>query len=135
MKSASVVIMEAADMSVGMTGHLGMLLSEELEIGTVMTVDSITIPAEVSVSSAEYPRVVEVGVVEVAEDPTLDLLLAEIEVTDLLLVVMVAVEAAVMVAAMVDVAAAVVATTITIMVTTGIAPHVISATLLKGMSA
>jgi len=130
----SVVIMEAADMSVGMTGHLGMLLSEELEIGTVMTVDSITIPAEVSVSSAEYPRVVEVEVAEVAEDPTLDLLLAEIEVTDPLLVVMVAV--AVMVAAMADVVVeAVGATTITIMVTTGIAPHAISATLLKGMSA
>ena len=124
MKSASVVIMEAADMSVGMTGHLGMLLSEELEIGTVMTVDSITIPAEVSVSNAEYPRVVEV-----AEDPTPDHHLAETaDVTDPLL--------GVMVAAMVDAVVVVVVTTIlTIMVTTGIAPHATSVTLLKGMSA
>ena len=125
-----------ADMNVAMTGHPGVHNSTELEIGTVMTVDSITIPAEVSVSSAEYPRVMEVEVAEVAEDPTLDLLLAEIEVIDPLLVVMVAVEAAVMVAPMADVVVeAVGATTITIMVTTGIAPHAISATLLKGMSA
>ena len=124
MKSASVVIMEEADMSVGMTGHLGMLLSEELEIGTVMTVDSITIPAEVSVSSAEYPRVVEVEVEEVAEDPTLDLLLAETaDVTDPLLVVMV------------DAVVVVVVTTIlTIMVTTGTVPNVISATSQNDMS-
>jgi len=123
MKSVSVVIMEEADMSVGMTGHLGMLLSEELEIGTVMTVDSITIPAEVSVSSAEYPRVVEVEVEEVAEDPTPDHHLAETaDVTDPLLVVMV------------DAVVVVVTTILTIMVTTGTVPNVISATSQNDMS-
>jgi len=34
-------------------------LSEELEIGTVMTVGSTTIQAEVSVSNAKSPRVIK----------------------------------------------------------------------------
>ena len=121
----SVVIMVAADTNVGMTGHLGVHHSStELEIGTVMTVDSITIPAEVSVSSAEYPRVVEVEVEEVAEDPTPDHHLAETaDVTDPLLGVMV------------DAVVVVVVTTIlTIMVTTGTVPNVISATSQNDMS-
>ena len=107
-------------MNVAMTGHPGVHNSTELEIGTVMTVDSITIPAEVSVSNEEYPRVVEV-----AEDPTPDHHLAETaDVTDPLLVVMV------------DAVVVVVVTTIlTIMVTTGTVPNVISATSQNDMSA
>jgi len=118
MKSESLETM-VADMTDGTTEGVVVDLSEEQAIGTVMTVGSTTMPAEVSVSSARSPRVVEETeeVEEVGDDPAPDLHLADVEGPDPLLVV------------------TVVATTmLTIMVTTGSAPSVNSATLLGALS-
>lgn len=85
--------------------------------GTAMTAGSTTTPAEVSVLSADSPRV-EVGVEVIGEDPDLDLLLADEAVLD-------------------PRPAGTVADTITITigVTTGIVPSVLSAILPEDLNA